>query len=65
MLAVWWETDQIIFVLLSAASIVPHRKSDFSKVVVSAFFTGACVSLINACVAGRYLSLVSWQKSLT
>ncbi|XP_053450947.1 sodium/nucleoside cotransporter 2 [Nycticebus coucang] len=33
-------------------SMVPHRKSDFSKVVVSALFTGACVSLISACVAG-------------
>ncbi|XP_039744176.1 sodium/nucleoside cotransporter 2 [Pteropus medius] len=33
-------------------SIVPHRKSDLSKVVVSALFTGACVSLISACVAG-------------
>ncbi|KAJ8776919.1 hypothetical protein J1605_015096 [Eschrichtius robustus] len=34
------------------ASMVPHRKSDLSKVVVSALFTGACVSLISACVAG-------------
>nr|XP_054095580.1 sodium/nucleoside cotransporter 2 isoform X19 [Callithrix jacchus] len=33
-------------------SIVPHRKSDLSKVVVRALFTGACVSLISACVAG-------------
>eukprot|EP00069_Balaena_mysticetus_P020316 bmy_12674T0 len=33
-------------------SMVPHRKSDLSKVVVSALFTGACVSLISACVAG-------------
>ncbi|XP_028926515.1 sodium/nucleoside cotransporter 2-like isoform X2 [Ornithorhynchus anatinus] len=33
-------------------SIVPSRKSDFSKIVVSALFTGACVSLVNACVAG-------------
>ncbi|NP_004203.2 sodium/nucleoside cotransporter 2 [Homo sapiens] len=33
-------------------SIVPHRKSDLSKVVVRALFTGACVSLISACMAG-------------
>ncbi|XP_066132992.1 sodium/nucleoside cotransporter 2 [Saccopteryx bilineata] len=33
-------------------SMVPHRKSDLSKVVVRALFTGACVSLISACVAG-------------
>lgn len=46
-------------VLLSAASMVPHRKSDLSKVVVSALFTGACVSLISACVAGKCLSVVS------
>ncbi|KAM9644882.1 sodium/nucleoside cotransporter 2 [Trichechus inunguis] len=33
-------------------SVVPHRKSDLSKIVVSAVLTGASVSLINACVAG-------------
>uniref|UniRef100_A0A8C0WX32 Sodium/nucleoside cotransporter n=1 Tax=Castor canadensis TaxID=51338 RepID=A0A8C0WX32_CASCN len=33
-------------------SIVPQRKSDLSKVVVRALFTGACVSLISACMAG-------------
>lgn len=33
-------------------SMVPHRKSDLSKVVISALFTGACVSLISACMAG-------------
>ncbi|XP_023083027.2 sodium/nucleoside cotransporter 2 [Piliocolobus tephrosceles] len=33
-------------------SIVPHRKSDLSKVVVRALFTGACVSLISASMAG-------------
>ncbi|XP_012504681.1 PREDICTED: sodium/nucleoside cotransporter 2 [Propithecus coquereli] len=33
-------------------SMVPHRKSDFSKVVVRALFTGVCVSLVSACVAG-------------
>ncbi|KAM6202474.1 sodium/nucleoside cotransporter 2 [Rhynchocyon petersi] len=33
-------------------SMVPQRKSDLSKTVVSALLTGACVSLISACVAG-------------
>ncbi|XP_038606611.1 sodium/nucleoside cotransporter 2-like [Tachyglossus aculeatus] len=33
-------------------SMVPKRKSDFSKIVVRALLTGACVSLVNACVAG-------------
>ncbi|EPQ15295.1 Sodium/nucleoside cotransporter 1 [Myotis brandtii] len=34
------------------ASMVPQRKSDFSQIVLRALFTGACVSLMNACVAG-------------
>ncbi|XP_049708531.1 sodium/nucleoside cotransporter 1 isoform X1 [Elephas maximus indicus] len=33
-------------------SLVPQRKSDFSQIVLRALFTGACVSLVNACVAG-------------
>uniref|UniRef100_F6Z964 Sodium/nucleoside cotransporter n=1 Tax=Monodelphis domestica TaxID=13616 RepID=F6Z964_MONDO len=33
-------------------SMAPIRKSDFAKVVTSALLTGACVSLVNACVAG-------------
>uniref|UniRef100_A0A671DV46 Solute carrier family 28 member 2 n=1 Tax=Rhinolophus ferrumequinum TaxID=59479 RepID=A0A671DV46_RHIFE len=33
-------------------SMVPHRKSDLSKIVISALFTGACVSFISACMAG-------------
>lgn len=33
-------------------SMVPQRKSDFSRIVLRALFTGACVSLVNACVAG-------------
>ncbi|XP_045142233.1 sodium/nucleoside cotransporter 1 [Echinops telfairi] len=33
-------------------SMAPQRKSDFSQIVLRALFTGACVSLINACVAG-------------
>uniref|UniRef100_F7DBG1 Solute carrier family 28 member 1 n=1 Tax=Macaca mulatta TaxID=9544 RepID=F7DBG1_MACMU len=33
-------------------SMVPQRKSDFSQIVLRALFTGACVSLVNACMAG-------------
>ncbi|KAM6181635.1 sodium/nucleoside cotransporter 2 [Erethizon dorsatum] len=32
--------------------MVPHRKNDLSKVVISALLTGACVSFISACMAG-------------
>lgn len=38
---------------LPAASMAPQRKSDFSQVVLRALCTGACVSLVNACVAGE------------
>uniref|UniRef100_A0A8C2SJK5 Sodium/nucleoside cotransporter n=1 Tax=Capra hircus TaxID=9925 RepID=A0A8C2SJK5_CAPHI len=34
------------------SSMAPQRKSDFSQVVLRALCTGACVSLVNACVAG-------------
>ncbi|XP_006878064.1 PREDICTED: sodium/nucleoside cotransporter 1-like [Chrysochloris asiatica] len=33
-------------------SMVPERKGDFSQIKFQALFTGACVSLVNACVAG-------------
>ncbi|XP_036591592.1 sodium/nucleoside cotransporter 2 [Trichosurus vulpecula] len=33
-------------------SMAPNRKSDFAKLVTGALLTGACVSLVNACVAG-------------
>ncbi|XP_068962048.1 sodium/nucleoside cotransporter 2 [Petaurus breviceps papuanus] len=33
-------------------SMAPERKSDFAKLVTRALLTGACVSLVNACVAG-------------
>ncbi|KAK2107786.1 hypothetical protein P7K49_012951 [Saguinus oedipus] len=36
-----------------AASMVPQRKSNFSQIVLRALFTGACVSLVNACMAGK------------
>ncbi|XP_032089013.1 sodium/nucleoside cotransporter 2 [Thamnophis elegans] len=32
--------------------MAPQRKSEFSSVVLRALLTGACVSLINACIAG-------------
>uniref|UniRef100_A0A8B9RB03 Sodium/nucleoside cotransporter n=1 Tax=Astyanax mexicanus TaxID=7994 RepID=A0A8B9RB03_ASTMX len=35
------------------SSICPSRKSDISALVLRALFTGTCVSLINACVAGK------------
>ncbi|KAK2894788.1 hypothetical protein QQF64_012265 [Cirrhinus molitorella] len=34
------------------SSICPEKKSVISKLVLRALFTGTCVSLINACVAG-------------
>uniref|UniRef100_A0A8B9K0U8 Sodium/nucleoside cotransporter n=1 Tax=Astyanax mexicanus TaxID=7994 RepID=A0A8B9K0U8_ASTMX len=37
------------------SSICPSRKSDISALVLRALFTGTCVSLINACVAGNNL----------
>uniref|UniRef100_A0A8C6QUF7 Sodium/nucleoside cotransporter n=1 Tax=Nannospalax galili TaxID=1026970 RepID=A0A8C6QUF7_NANGA len=47
----------VAFLVLSslasfAASLVPQRRSDFSKIVIRALITGAFVSLVNACVAG-------------
>ncbi|XP_060545432.1 sodium/nucleoside cotransporter 1-like [Pantherophis guttatus] len=33
-------------------SMAPQRKGEFSSIVVRALLTGACVSLINACIAG-------------
>ncbi|XP_048185837.1 sodium/nucleoside cotransporter 1 isoform X6 [Perognathus longimembris pacificus] len=33
-------------------SLAPQRRSDFSQIVLRALLTGACVSLVNACVAG-------------
>ncbi|XP_067275084.1 sodium/nucleoside cotransporter 1 isoform X2 [Pseudorasbora parva] len=34
------------------SSICPSKKSDISALVLRALFTGTCVSLINACIAG-------------
>ncbi|KAM8782805.1 sodium/nucleoside cotransporter 1 [Rhynchonycteris naso] len=33
-------------------SMAPQRRSDFSQIVLRALCTGACVSLVNACIAG-------------
>ncbi|XP_034640392.1 sodium/nucleoside cotransporter 1-like [Trachemys scripta elegans] len=33
-------------------SMVPQRKSEFASIVLRALLTGACVSMLNACVAG-------------
>ncbi|XP_069899432.1 LOW QUALITY PROTEIN: sodium/nucleoside cotransporter 1 [Dipodomys merriami] len=33
-------------------SLAPRRRGDFSQIVLRALLTGACVSLVNACVAG-------------
>nr|XP_006128088.1 sodium/nucleoside cotransporter 1-like isoform X6 [Pelodiscus sinensis] len=33
-------------------SMVPQRKSEFARIVLRALLTGACVSMLNACVAG-------------
>uniref|UniRef100_A0A672QL58 Sodium/nucleoside cotransporter n=1 Tax=Sinocyclocheilus grahami TaxID=75366 RepID=A0A672QL58_SINGR len=35
------------------SSICPQKKSDISTLVLRALFTGTCVSLINACIAGK------------
>ncbi|XP_067246600.1 sodium/nucleoside cotransporter 1 isoform X2 [Chanodichthys erythropterus] len=34
------------------SSICPQKKGDISAIVLRALFTGTCVSLINACIAG-------------
>ncbi|XP_036591608.1 sodium/nucleoside cotransporter 1 [Trichosurus vulpecula] len=44
--------NSIGIMLGGLTSMVPHRKSEFSKIILSALLTGACVSLVNACVAG-------------
>uniref|UniRef100_A0A8C8LWB4 Sodium/nucleoside cotransporter n=1 Tax=Oncorhynchus tshawytscha TaxID=74940 RepID=A0A8C8LWB4_ONCTS len=43
------------------SSICPSRRADVSSLVLRALFTGTCVSLINACIAG--LCLFSLQNS--
>lgn len=43
--------------LCPAASMVPQRKGDLASVVLRALLTGICVSMLNACLAGRSLPL--------
>lgn len=48
----------------STASICPSKKGDISALVLRALFTGTCVSLINACIAGKQ-SLIHSQTNIT
>uniref|UniRef100_A0A8B9MTE0 Concentrative nucleoside transporter C-terminal domain-containing protein n=1 Tax=Accipiter nisus TaxID=211598 RepID=A0A8B9MTE0_9AVES len=41
------------------ASMVPQRKGDLASVVLRALLTGCCVSMLNACLAGRSLPTAS------
>lgn len=41
-----------VFLCVCQAAMAPLRKSEFSSIVMRALFTGACVSLLNACIAG-------------
>lgn len=42
-----------------AASMVPQRKGDIATIVLRALLTGICVSMLNACLAGRSLPAAS------
>ncbi len=49
----------------SIASICPPKKSVISTLVLRALFTGTCVSLINACVAGKQSVIIKiWLNFL-
>jgi len=39
--------------------MVPQRKSDLASIVLRALLTGICVSMLNACLAGRSLPTAS------
>ncbi|XP_064422131.1 sodium/nucleoside cotransporter 1 [Latimeria chalumnae] len=39
-------------ILGGLSSMAPHRKRDLANTVLRALLTGACVSMINACIAG-------------
>uniref|UniRef100_A0A8B9Z5Y3 Concentrative nucleoside transporter C-terminal domain-containing protein n=1 Tax=Buteo japonicus TaxID=224669 RepID=A0A8B9Z5Y3_9AVES len=41
------------------SSMVPQRKGDLASVVLRALLTGCCVSMLNACLAGRSLPTAS------
>lgn len=47
------------------ASICPPRRSDISSMVLRAMITGTCVSLVNACIAGkRFFNIPGLHASL-
>uniref|UniRef100_A0A8C8EF81 Sodium/nucleoside cotransporter n=1 Tax=Otus sunia TaxID=257818 RepID=A0A8C8EF81_9STRI len=44
------------------ASMVPERKGDLASIVLRALLTGICVSMLNACLAGRSLPHTSGAR---
>uniref|UniRef100_A0A663M4G9 Sodium/nucleoside cotransporter n=1 Tax=Athene cunicularia TaxID=194338 RepID=A0A663M4G9_ATHCN len=44
------------------ASMVPERKGDLASIVLRALLTGICVSMLNACLAGRSLPTTSGAR---
>uniref|UniRef100_A0A8C0FT32 Sodium/nucleoside cotransporter n=1 Tax=Bubo bubo TaxID=30461 RepID=A0A8C0FT32_BUBBB len=44
------------------ASMVPERKGDLASIVLRALLTGICVSMLNACLAGRSLPPTSGAR---
>lgn len=45
------------------ASICPPRRGDISSMVLRAMITGTCVSLVNACIAGKRFSKTSGSRA--
>lgn len=44
--------------------MVPQRKGDLASVVLRALLTGICVSMLNACLAGRSLPTASRAREI-
>lgn len=44
--------------------MVPERKGDFATVVLRSLLTGMCVSMLNACLAGRSLPTGSRAREI-
>uniref|UniRef100_A0A8C4F9I7 Sodium/nucleoside cotransporter n=1 Tax=Dicentrarchus labrax TaxID=13489 RepID=A0A8C4F9I7_DICLA len=44
------------------SSICPSRRADISSLVLRAMLTGTCVSLVNACIAGKKNATVFFSK---
>lgn len=42
--------------------MVPQRKGDLASVVLRALLTGICVSMLNACLAGKSLPTASGAR---